>query len=135
MALPLGDEQDRYDNTRKIAHVSKIAFPNDKMLDFVLRGDNNMEIATNKYNWTSTDNDWLGALKISDYYAAIEIVDGLPNEDSSALQTTLDGLIGKINRTDTTSPSAGTLQISNATLNIANELDSRNYLIEQDRFD
>lgn len=134
MALPLGEELERYDDTRKLAHVSKIAFPNDRMLEIVLRGDNDLEISTNKYNWSSSDNDWLGALKISNYFGAIEIMDGLPNEDSSALQSTLDGLIAGINRTGVSS-SASTLQVSNVTLNLANELDPRNYLLEQDRFD
>jgi len=133
MALPLGEELERYDDTRKLAHVSKIAFPNDRMLEIVLRGDNNMEIATNKYNWLSTDNDWLGALKISNYHAAIEIVNGLPNEDATELQTTLDGLIAAINRTGD-SASASTLQVSNTRLNIPNELDPTVYTPLQDVF-
>jgi len=133
MALPLGDEQDRYDNTRELAHVSKIAFPNDRMLDFILRGDNDMEIDTNKYNWTSSDNDWQTALKISNYHAAIEIVNGLPNESATELQTTLDGLIAAINRTGD-SASASTLQVSNTRLNISNELDPVVYTPIQDVF-
>lgn len=134
MALPLGTELTRYVRTRKLAHVSKASFPNDVLLPIILRGDNSMEIATNKYNWADTDNDWLTALKISDYYGAIEICNGLPNEDTAPLESALDKLIGKINRTDTTSPSASTLQVSNVQLNIANELDPRNYLLEQDKF-
>ena len=134
MTLPLGDEDERYDATRTLAHVSKFVFPNDVMLDIVLRGDNNMEAATNKYTWVSTDADWEAALKIADYYAACEILDGLPNEDSASLKATLDGLIADINRTGD-SAAASTLQVSNVTLNIANELDPRNYLLEQDRFD
>lgn len=133
MALPLGEELERYDDSRKLAHVSKIAFPNDKMLEITLRGDNDMEIATNKYDWSSSDNDWLAALKISNYFTAIEIVNGLPNEDATELQSTLDGLIAGINRTGDSS-SASTLQVSNTRLNITNELDSAVYTPIQDVF-
>lgn len=133
MTLPLGTEQNRYDGTRGLAHVSKNAFPNDKMNSIVLRADNSMEVATNKYDWTSSDNDWELALKISDYYGAIEIIDGLPNEDSADLWTALNKLIAQLNRTDVTGGAASTLAIV-GTLNISNELDSRNYLPEQDKF-
>lgn len=137
MTLPLsntGKEVDRYDHTRALAHVSKIAFPNTKMNPIVLRGDNNMEAATNKYTWADTDNDWELALKISDYYGAIEIVDGLPNESSDDLWTALNKLIGQINRTDTTSGAASTLAIV-GTVNIQNQLDSNVYIPDQTVFD
>jgi len=133
MALPLGLETDRYNNIRKLAHVSLHRFPNDKMLDLALRGDTDMEIATNKATWTSTDAEWQAALKISDYYAAIEIVDGLPNEDATSLKDTLKLLVDDINRTGDSS-AASTLQVSNTKLNIANELDPAVYTLEQDVF-
>lgn len=138
MTLPLsntGKEVARYENTRRLAHVSKIAFPNDKMNEIILRADNAMEVATNKYTWTSADNDWELALQISDYFGAIEICDGLPNEDTTSLKESLDKLLAKINRTDPVSGAASTLQVSNRRINIANELDSAVYTLEQDKFE
>ena len=133
MTLPLGDLETRCDHTRGLAHVSRISFPNDKLIPFLLRGDNSMESATNKYDWDSADDDWELAIKISDYYAAIEIVDGLQNEDSSQLKETLEGLIADINRTGD-SGAAGTLAIT-GDVNISNRLDPNVYTPEQTVFE
>lgn len=128
----LGVEDDRYDAVRRLAHVSKITFPNDKLKPIVERGDTAMQKATGNYTWVSSDADWLTALKVSDYFAAIEICDGLPNEDCGPLREGLDKDLKKLNGIDETS-SSSTFAVSGS-INISNELDPNVYLPTQDVF-
>lgn len=126
----LGDELQRYTSTRKLAKVSDETYPNDVMLPIVTRADNNMKKATGKTDWVSTDTYWESALKISDYFGAIEIMDSLPNKNGDDLREALSKELAIFNQTDEATKAPSTLAVVGE-VNIQNDLYSGNYTKEQ----
>jgi hypothetical protein len=72
-----------------------------KVKEHLNNGDNNLELMTNKFDWSSTDAAWEAAISSSDYWAAAEILDGIPGEKDAAdnKRETAKEVWAKINET------------------------------------
>lgn len=78
--MVLGTVADRRESLRKLSGTDSTSLDNTEADKILERSDNRVEVKTNKFDWTTSDNAFKQVLNASNLYAAAEVLRTFPGD-------------------------------------------------------